>query len=121
MTQSNAKPLVKLDIDALSYGPYGVGRVDGKAVMVPHTAPGDQIEARITESKQRYAIGEIVRLLRPSSARQNPPCPYVGACGGCSWQHITYETQLKAKEQSVSDALRRIGKLDGFELRPIIP
>ena len=121
MTQSNAKPLVKLDIDALSYGPYGVGRVDGKAVMVPHTAPGDQIEARITESKERYAIGEIVRLLRPSSARQSPPCPYVGACGGCSWQHITYETQLKAKEQSVSDALRRIGKLDGFELRPIIP
>ena len=75
MIQTNAKPIVKLDIDALSYGPYGIGRVDGKAVMVPHTAPGDQIEARITESKERYAIGEIVRLLRPSSARQSPPLP----------------------------------------------
>ena len=120
MTQPNAKPIVKLEINALSYGPHGIGRVDGKAVMVPHTAPGDQIEARIIESKERYAIGKIVRLLHPSGARQSPPCPYVGACGGCSWQHIKYEAQLKAKEQSVSDALRRIGKLDGFELRPII-
>jgi 23S rRNA (uracil1939-C5)-methyltransferase len=50
-----------------------------------------------------------------------PPCPYVGACGGCSWQHLRYDAQLQAKQQSVVDALRRIGKLEDFELRPIIP
>jgi len=89
--------------------------------MVPNTAPGDKVLARIVESKERYAIGEVVRLIGSSSARQIPPCPYVGQCGGCPWQQIRYDAQLKAKQQSVEDALRRIGKLEGFELRSIIP
>jgi 23S rRNA (uracil1939-C5)-methyltransferase len=121
MSQTNAKNVITLEIDALSYGPHGIGRLGGKAVMVPHTAPGDTVEARIVESKERYAVGEMVRLIAPSSVRQTPLCPYVGACGGCSWQHLRYESQLEAKQQSVEDALRRIGKLDRFELRPIIP
>ena len=121
MTQTNAKSTATLEIDALSYGPYGIGRLDGKAVMVPYTAPGDTVEVRITEEKERYAVGEATRVLAPSLLRQTPPCPYVGACGGCSWQHLRYDAQLKAKQQSVADALRRIGKLGDFELKPIIP
>jgi 23S rRNA (uracil1939-C5)-methyltransferase len=121
MDQTNAKTTVTLEIVALSYGPYGIGRVDGKAVMIPHTAPGDRIEARIVESKDRYAIGAARRIIEPSPLRQTPPCPYAGTCGGCSWQHLRYDAQLEAKQKSVDDALRRIGKLDGFELRPIIP
>jgi 23S rRNA (uracil1939-C5)-methyltransferase len=121
MPQSNAKTNLTLEIDALSYGPYGIGRLDGKAVMIPNTAPGDTVEARITESKERYAIGEAIRIMRPSPVRQSPPCPYVGACGGCTWQHVRYDAQLRAKQQSVEDALRRIGKLNGFDVRPIIP
>jgi len=120
MTQTNAKKEVTLEIDVLSYGPYGIGRLNGKAVMVPQTAPGDTIAARIVASKERYAIGEALRLIKPSPLRQAPPCPYVKDCGGCPWQHIMYEEQLRAKERSVENALRRIGKLDGFELRPII-
>jgi 23S rRNA (uracil1939-C5)-methyltransferase len=119
MSPATAKnPILK--IDTLSYGPYGIGRLDGKAIMVSHTAPGDTIEARIVEAKERYALAEAVRLIEPSPLRRTPPCPYVGVCGGCSWQHLRYDAQLKAKEQSVVDALRRIGKLDGYELRPII-
>ena len=121
MTHTNAKTGVTLEIDSLSYGPYGIGRLDGKAVMIPHTAPGDTVEARLVESKERFAIGEALRIVNPASVRQTPPCPYVGACGGCSWQHVRYDAQLRAKQQSVEDALRRIGKLDAFELRPIIP
>jgi 23S rRNA (uracil1939-C5)-methyltransferase len=121
MTQTNAKSTATLEIDALSYGPYGIGRLDGKAIMVPYTAPGDTVEVRITEEKERYAVGEATRVFTPSSLRQAPPCPYVGACGGCSWQHLRYDAQLKAKQQSVVDALRRIGKLGDFELKPIIP
>jgi 23S rRNA (uracil1939-C5)-methyltransferase len=121
MSQTNAKNVITLEIDALSYGPHGIGRLGGKAVMVPHTAPGDTIEARIVESKERYAVGEMLRLIAPSPLRQTPLCPYVGACGGCSWQHLRYEVQLEGKQQSVEDALRRIGKLDDFEVRPIIP
>jgi 23S rRNA (uracil1939-C5)-methyltransferase len=121
MSQPNAKNAVKLEIDRLSYGPYGIGRVDGRVVMVPHTAPGDTIMAHVVEEKERFSIGEVVRIVAASPARRTPPCPYVGQCGGCSWQHLNYETQLKAKQQSVEDALRRIGKLSGYDLRPIIP
>lgn len=121
MTQTNAKTTVTLGIDSLAYGPYGIGRLDGKAMMIRHTAPGDMVEARVLEAKARYAIGELTRVIKPSPVRQTPPCPYVPACGGCTWQHLQYAAQLKAKQQSVEDALRRIGKLSGYELRPIIP
>jgi 23S rRNA (uracil1939-C5)-methyltransferase len=120
MAQTNAKNELTLEIDALSYGPYGIGRLDGKAVMVPNTAPGDIVAARIIDSKARYAVGEVVHLVRPSPLRQPPPCPYAGECGGCSWQHLRYDAQLRAKQQSVADALLRIGKLTDFEHRPII-
>jgi len=121
MPQPNAKNAVTLAIDALSYGPYGIGRVEGRVWMVPHSAPGDTIMAHVVEDKERFSIGEIAGILAPSPARRPPPCPYVGQCGGCSWQHLNYETQLKAKQQSVDDALRRIGKLSGYDLRAIIP
>jgi 23S rRNA (uracil1939-C5)-methyltransferase len=121
MSHPNAKNAVKLEIERLSYGPYGIGRIDGRVVMVPHTAPGDTIMARVVEEKERFSIGEVARMVAPSPARRTPPCPYVGQCGGCSWQHLNYKTQLKAKQQSVDDALRRIGKLSGYDLRPIIP
>ncbi len=121
MLQTNAKSKITLEIDSLAYGPYGIGRMDGKAVMVPRTAPGDRVEARIVEAKPRYAIGEALRVIEPSALRQTPPCPFVNECGGCPWQHIRYDAQLQAKQQNVENALRRIGKLEGFDLRPIIP
>jgi 23S rRNA (uracil1939-C5)-methyltransferase len=120
MEQTNAKNDFTLEIESLAYGPYGIGRIDHQVMMVPATVPGDKISARVTDSKGNYAFGEMVRLLQPSPLRQTPPCPYVNDCGGCPWQQVQYEAQLKAKEQSVADALRRIGKLTGFELRPII-
>ena len=121
MSQPNAKNEVTLDIDRLSYGPYGIGRVDGRVLMVPHTAPGDTITANVIEERERFSIAELAQVLEPSPARRSPPCPYVGRCGGCSWQHLNYELQLKAKQQNVEDSLRRIGKLSNYDLRPIIP
>ncbi|HKY08166.1 MAG TPA: 23S rRNA (uracil(1939)-C(5))-methyltransferase RlmD [Candidatus Binatia bacterium] len=121
MSQPNPKNEATLDIDRLSYGPYGIGRVEGRVMMVPRTASGDTIVARVVEDKDRFSIGELVRVVRSSPVRRTPPCPYAGTCGGCSWQHIEYEHQLQAKRQSVEDALRRIGKLSGYDLRSIIP
>jgi 23S rRNA (uracil1939-C5)-methyltransferase len=111
ISQPTPKTELELDIERLSYGPYGIGRSDGKTIMVPHSAPGDRIAARIVESNDRYDIAEVMRILTPSPLRQPPPCPYAGDCGGCTWQHIGYPEQLKAKQQSVADALQRIGKL----------
>src|SRR3990170_6629574 len=112
MSQTNAKSTVTLEIDSLAYGPYGVGRLDGKALLVPKCAPGDKIEARIVESKPRYAVGEALRVIEPSPHRQAPPCPFVDGCGGCPWQQVRYDAQLQAKQQNVESALRRIGRLD---------
>ncbi|MEK7210183.1 MAG: 23S rRNA (uracil(1939)-C(5))-methyltransferase RlmD, partial [Candidatus Binatota bacterium] len=117
--QMNPTP-VTLKIDSLSYGPYGVGRNEGQVILVPLTVPGDEAEVRISEEKNNYSVGELIRLINPSPLRQNPPCPYVGQCGGCPWQQIVYEAQLAAKEKSLEDALRRIGKLEGFERLPIL-
>jgi 23S rRNA (uracil1939-C5)-methyltransferase len=120
MIQINAENELTLDIDTLSYGPYGIGRHQGKAVMIPKTAPGDTVVARVVDAKERYSVGEIVRISKASSLRQDPPCPYIARCGGCPWQHVRYESQLRAKQKSVEDALRRIGKLHDFQLKPII-
>lgn len=120
MTEINAKNDFTLDIDSLAYGPHGVARAGGRAVFVPLTAPGDKVEARIVAEKGNYAVGEMIRLLDPSPLRQSPPCPYFSSCGGCPWQHVRYEAQLAAKQKNVEDALRRIGKLSGFELRAIL-
>jgi 23S rRNA (uracil1939-C5)-methyltransferase len=120
MAQTNAKNDFTLEIESLAYGPYGIGRMDHQVLMVPATVPGDKITARVTDWKGNYAVGEILQLLQPSPLRQPPPCLYINDCGGCPWQQVQYGAQVKAKEQSVADALRRIGKLEGFELRPII-
>jgi len=111
----------EIKIDSLSYGPYGIGRREGRVIFVPLTVPGDEVEVRGVEDKGNYVLGELARLIKPSPQRQTPPCPYFGSCGGCPWQQVQYETQLAAKAKSVEDALRRIGKLDGFELLPILP
>ena len=121
MSQPNAKTEATLEISGLAYGPYGIGRAEGRVWMVSHTAPGDRIVARAVEESRRFSIGEVVRMVSNSPLRRSPPCPYAGRCGGCSWQHIEYAAQLRAKQQSVDDALRRIGKLTGYDLRPIIP
>lgn len=121
MNQINAKQEITLEIESLSYGPYGVARFQGQVVMIPATVPGDKVAARILETKGSYAIGEVIRVIEPSRKRQPPPCPYVSECGGCPWQQVRYGAQLQAKQKNVEDALTRIGKLDGFELRPIVP
>ena len=121
MSQPNLKNQAMLEITGLSYGPYGIGRSDGRVWMVPYTAPGDRVIARAVEDKERFSTGELVSIVSPSPVRRVPPCPYAGSCGGCAWQHLNYQAQLDAKQRSVDDALRRIGKLSGYDLRPIIP
>jgi 23S rRNA (uracil1939-C5)-methyltransferase len=109
-----------LEITSLSHGPFGIGRHDGRVVMVPGTVAGDRVTARLRESKKNYALADLIELTEASALRRNPPCPYVDACGGCPWQHIDYGAQLTAKQRNLEDALRRIGKLRDFDVLPIV-
>lgn len=109
-----------LTIDRLSYGPAGIGRVNGKVVFVPETVPGDEVEVEIDEEKKGYARGHLVQVTNPSPHRRLPPCQYVRQCGGCSWQHVAYGEQLRAKEELVREQLRRIGGFTDIPLLPIL-
>ncbi len=103
--------LLTLDITAMAHGGNGIGRHEGRAVFVPFTVPGDQIRARITQDKGRFATAEMVELLRPAPSRTAPRCRHFARCGGCHWQHIDYAAQLDLKQQIVRDTLGRIGGL----------
>jgi 23S rRNA (uracil1939-C5)-methyltransferase len=100
---------IELTIDALAAGGEGIGRLDGLAVFVPWSAPGDRIRARVIESRRRFARAEIAELVEPGPDRREPPCPWFARCGGCSWMHVSEEAQRRARVAIVRDALRRIG------------
>ena len=90
----------------------GVVRLDGAVVFVPGTIRGEEIDLRITKVMKTAAAGELVKLRTPSPERTAPECPYFGRCGGCQFQHMSYQEELWAKRQRVEDALRRLGGSD---------
>ena len=110
-----------LKIEDIAFGGKGVGREQGKAVFVPYTIEGETVSAEITREKKQFADAELVEVKESSPHRVQPQCPYFGRCGGCAYQHISYEHQLAIKWRQVRDALQRIGKLKNFPMRPIIP
>jgi 23S rRNA (uracil1939-C5)-methyltransferase len=112
---------VELKIEDVAFGGKGVARAEGKAVFVPLTIDGERVTAKIIREKKQFAEGELVELLDPSPHRALPQCPYFGRCGGCSYQHISYEHQLELKARQVEQAMRRIGRMAEPPMRPIIP
>src|SRR6201990_544565 len=108
---------LELTVDALAFGGAGVARTDGYVVFVTGGVPGDRVRAVIGKRKRAYAEARAVEILDPSPDRIAPVADHPGA----PWQVLSYERQLEVKQGQVDDALRRIGKLDGFALEPIIP
>lgn len=103
----------RVRITGIAAGGAGVGRQsDGRVVFVHRTAPGDEAEVRVVESKRRWARGELVRLREAGPGRREAPCPHYDRCGGCTLEHLEYSAQLAAKSRIVADALRRIGGLE---------
>ena len=90
----------------------GVVRLDGAVVFVPGTIRGEEIDLRITKVMKTAAAGEAVKIRTPSPERTMPECPQFGRCGGCQFQHMSYQEELWAKRRRVEDALRRLGGSD---------
>ena len=89
-----------------------MGRLeDGRAVFVPFGLPGERVRIRLTEEKRNFARGELVEILEPSPQRIVARCKHFGVCGGCHYQNLPYEEQLKAKMEILRDQLTRIGKI----------
>jgi 23S rRNA (uracil1939-C5)-methyltransferase len=120
-TPSAARPRpgqeVEVVIDGLAHGGAGVGRLDGYVLFVRGAVPGDRVRARVTKSKRHYGEGLATEVLEPSPERIAPRADHPGA----PWQVLPYDRQLEVKAEQVEDALRRIGKLDGFTMEPVVP
>ncbi len=110
----------KLTVTGYTSEGGGVGKYDGQAIFVENTAVGDEILCHIIKAKKTYAIGKAVKILKGAKCRIEPCCPSFKSCGGCSFAHITYQEELKLKEQKVKDAFQRIGGLSP-DFAPIIP
>jgi len=109
---------LELTVDRLAHGGNGVARrEDGYVVFVQGAVPGDRVRAVVGRAKKAYAEARAVEILEPSPDRIEPAADHPGA----PWQVLPYERQLAVKQEQVEDALRRIGRLDGFELEPMVP
>ena len=95
-------------------------RVGEMVVFVPFAVPGDIVDLQIKKKKHSYCEAEVVRFIKYSNVRAIPKCEHFGVCGGCKWQNLPYEEQLKAKQKQVYDQLRRIGKVELPEFQPIM-
>jgi len=97
-----------------------LARVDEMVVFVPFTVPGDIVDLQVRRKKHHYCEAEVKRFIKYSDVRAIPFCEHFGVCGGCKWQTLPYEEQLKFKQQQVTDQLTRIGKINLPEISPIL-
>lgn len=99
-------------IEKIVTGGRGLGRLDGQAVFVPATAPGDRVRARVVARRRGWIEAEALEVLEPSPDRRRPPCPHESECGGCDLQFLRAEAQRRVKHEIVLDCFRRLGGLE---------
>ncbi|MBI4428296.1 MAG: 23S rRNA (uracil(1939)-C(5))-methyltransferase RlmD [Ignavibacteriales bacterium] len=105
---------------ALGAEGMSVARYNGFVVFVVGAVPGDAVTARVFKVKKNYAEARVISIDRPSPFRVQPQCKHFGVCGGCQWQHVDYQGQLRFKQQRVVDAFERIGGFSNLDILPII-
>lgn len=97
-----------------------LARVGDMVVFVPFTVPGDVVNLQIRRKKHNYCEAEVINFIKKSDLRTVPKCQHFGICGGCKWQNLPYDEQLKAKQQQIFDQLSRIGKIELPDFNPIM-
>ena len=114
---------MRITIEKTASGGMGLGRHQGKVVFVPQALPGEEVSVRAVRQKKDYSVAEITEIHIPSQDRITPPCMYYGICGGCDFQHASYQAQLEMKQQILLDALRRTAgiSLDSVSVTPSPP
>lgn len=112
--------LQNIEIESIAAEGNALARVEGKVLFVPWCIPGDIVDVRVTKKKSAYMEGVMQRIVTPSPLRLEPFCEHYTVCGGCKWQPLPYDLQLKYKQQQVEDQLKRIGKLVLPPIEPIL-
>lgn len=112
--------LEKVMITDIAAEGKAIAKVDDLVIFVPYVVPGDIVDLRLRRKRKRYAEAEAIFFHEYSATRSEPFCEHFGICGGCKWQMLPYNEQLKFKQQQVYDNLKRIGKVDFPNISPII-
>lgn len=112
--------LENLTVERIAAEGKCVAHYEGKVVFIANVAPGDVVDVRITRGKSSFMEGEAIKFHEFSKDRETPFCEHFGVCGGCKWQHISYEKQLEFKRQQVVDQFERIAKVPIPEVKPIL-
>ena len=113
--------IIQLQIQDIAFGGEGVARLDDFVVFVPFVLVGETVEAEITEVKKSFARARLVRVAQASPERVEPACRYFGACGGCQYQHIAYDAQLRIKHKQIADLFQRIGSFRPEVVSRVVP
>jgi 23S rRNA (uracil1939-C5)-methyltransferase len=109
-----------MEITGISSEGKGVGRVNGQVVFVKETAPGDVVQVKVIGKKKKFLEAYVEEFHQKSSERSEPFCEHFGLCGGCKWQHMQYDAQLKYKQGHVEENLRKLSGLELPEIKPIL-
>lgn len=112
MTISQVGDTIEVEIERILPGGVGLAHVEGMTVFVYLAAPGDVLRVEIERTRGKTAFASIKEIIKPSSVRVEPPCPYFGRCGGCDFQQLSYEAQLQTKVEIIRDCLHRLGGID---------
>jgi 23S rRNA (uracil1939-C5)-methyltransferase len=113
--------VLTLEVEKAAFEGKAIARVDGFVVFVEGAVPGDIVEAEVFRKKKQFAEARLVRVIEASPWRVAPECSHFGVCGGCSWQHMSYERQCAWKREHVADAFVRIGGVTDAVVRPTVP
>ena len=111
---------IEVEIESLTNLGRGLARVDGRVVFVPFALPGETVRARVFRNMPNYSDADLVEVLTPSPDRVEPRCELFGRCGGCQYQNLRYEAQLKWKQQQVAELLQHMAEID-FPVDPVHP
>ena len=120
MKKKNLPLIEHIEITGVAAEGKALTRVNDCVVFVPWCVPGDIVDLQITKKKHSYMEGRVERFAAYSDKRSEPVCPHFGECGGCKWQILPYEEQLRYKQQQIADNLTRIGKVELPEISPIL-
>ncbi len=112
--------IAEVQIEEAAYEGKGFGKLDDRAIFVKNTAPGDKVKVRIIKKRKNFFIGDLLEILEKGPGRIEPHCIHAGLCGGCTWQHVSYDEQLRFKRQHVEDHLQRIGGLKTISPLPTV-
>ncbi len=120
MGRKNLPLLKDIEIESVAAEGKAIARIDGQVVFVPYCVPGDVVDLQVTRKKHSFMEARVERIVKPSDQRCEARCKHYGICGGCKWQILPYEEQLRWKQKQVEDNLQRIGKVQLPPFKPIL-